>query len=147
MFSEPSAATTLVNMRSSNSRRHTAESESLGIKKQADILNSWKEIAFYLHRGVRTVERWERDLHLPVRRPRNKTRSAVVAFRSDLDEWLASMSMVHMSLPENSTLAIKILEKRLHALKSEINRVENQLRRLRRDANKPLVESGFSRAA
>jgi len=34
----------------------------------AAILNSWKEIATYLDRGVRTLQRWERDEHLPIRR-------------------------------------------------------------------------------
>ncbi len=53
-----------------------------------EILNSWKEIAQYLGRGVRTVQRWERDMGLPVRRPRGKDRSAVVALRADLDAWL-----------------------------------------------------------
>jgi len=52
------------------------------------ILNSWKEIAGYLGRGVRTAQRWERDLALPVRRPRGKERSAVVAVSSDIDAWL-----------------------------------------------------------
>jgi|SRR5579859_70564 len=52
------------------------------------ILNSWKEIAEYLGRGVRTAQRWERDLGLPVRRPRGKERSAVVAVSSDIDAWL-----------------------------------------------------------
>ncbi len=52
------------------------------------LLNSWKEIANYLGRGVRTVQRWERDLALPVRRPRGYGRSAVLALTQDLDEWL-----------------------------------------------------------
>lgn len=52
------------------------------------VLNSWKEIASYLGRGVRTVQRYERDLGLPVRRPRGKSRSAVVALSDDLDTWL-----------------------------------------------------------
>jgi len=52
------------------------------------VLNSWKEIAAYLGRGVRTVQRWERELRLPVRRPRGKDRSAVIALKSDLDKWL-----------------------------------------------------------
>ncbi len=54
----------------------------------ADVLNSWKEIAAYLGRGVRTVQRWELDLGLPVRRPRGKERSAVIALKPDLDRWL-----------------------------------------------------------
>jgi hypothetical protein len=52
------------------------------------LLNSWKEIAQYLSRGVRTVQRWERDLELPVRRPHNRKRSTVIAFSSDIDQWL-----------------------------------------------------------
>jgi hypothetical protein len=52
------------------------------------VLNSWKEIAAYLGRGVRTVQRYERDLALPVRRPRGTTRSAVIALTDELDGWL-----------------------------------------------------------
>ena len=53
----------------------------------SDVLNSWKEIARYLDRGVRTVQRWEAELNLPVRRPR-KGRSPVIALRSEIDLWL-----------------------------------------------------------
>ena len=53
-----------------------------------NVLNSWKEIACYLNRGVRTVQRWEAELAMPVRRPRGKSRSAVIAMRSEIDEWL-----------------------------------------------------------
>jgi hypothetical protein len=52
------------------------------------VLNSWKEIAAYLDRGVRTVQRWESNLQLPVHRPQGKNRSAVLAFRDELDDWL-----------------------------------------------------------
>jgi predicted metal-dependent hydrolase len=53
-----------------------------------EVLNSWKEVASYMGRGVRTVQRWEQELGLPVRRPRGKSRSAVIAFKSELDAWL-----------------------------------------------------------
>jgi hypothetical protein len=52
------------------------------------ILNSWKEIASYLGRGVRTVQRWERDLGLPVRRPHGRKRSTVMALVREIDAWL-----------------------------------------------------------
>ena len=52
------------------------------------ILNSWKEIAQYLGRGVRTVQRWERDFGLPIHRPKGQNRSATLALSSELDEWL-----------------------------------------------------------
>jgi phage terminase Nu1 subunit (DNA packaging protein) len=55
----------------------------------APVLNSWKEIAAYMGRGVRTVQRWEQHLGLPVHRPQGKDRSAVVAMREELDHWLA----------------------------------------------------------
>ena len=55
---------------------------------KSGVLNSWKEIATYLGRGVRTVQRWEAELQLPVHRPRGRTRSAVLAFRQELDDWL-----------------------------------------------------------
>lgn len=54
-----------------------------------EVLNSWKEVAVYLGRGVRTVQRWEMDLGLPVRRPRGKSRSAIIALKPELDLWLA----------------------------------------------------------
>lgn len=52
------------------------------------VLNSWKEIAGYVGRGVRTVQRWEHDLGLPVHRPMGKDRSAVLAFPAELEQWL-----------------------------------------------------------
>ncbi len=57
-------------------------------QRSLEILNSWKEIAAYLGRGVRTVQRWERDLGLPVHRPRGKQRSAVVAIPEEIERWI-----------------------------------------------------------
>ena len=51
------------------------------------ILTSWKEIAAYLGKGVRTVQRWESRLGLPVRRPIGRTTN-VYALGAELDEWL-----------------------------------------------------------
>jgi len=52
------------------------------------ILNGWKEIAAYLGRGVRTVQRWETMYRMPVHRPAEKDRSAVVAFADEVDQWM-----------------------------------------------------------
>lgn len=51
------------------------------------ILTSWKEIAVYLGKGVRTVQRWETELELPVRRPHRRDRQIVLAFTDELDQW------------------------------------------------------------
>jgi hypothetical protein len=56
----------------------------------APILNSWKQIAAYLGRGVRTVQRWERNFGLPVHRPIGHDRSAVVAVIDEVNAWLRS---------------------------------------------------------
>ena len=57
-------------------------------KVKADLLNSWKEIASYLGRGVRTVQRWEQDSYLPVHRLNAGRVGPVFAFPSELDMWL-----------------------------------------------------------
>jgi hypothetical protein len=51
-------------------------------------LQSWKEIASELNRGIRTVQRWERTLGLPVRRVGKGPRCPVIAFRDELHQWL-----------------------------------------------------------
>jgi adenylate cyclase len=53
-------------------------------------LDSWKEIAAYLKRGVRTAQRWEREEGLPVRRLKHDTLGSVYAFRAELDQWWRS---------------------------------------------------------
>jgi len=63
------------------------------------VLNSWKEVARYLERGVRTVQRWEADLGLPVRRPRGKKRSAVIAICAEIDEWISACQDGSLSSP------------------------------------------------
>jgi hypothetical protein len=64
------------------------------------VLNSWKEIANYVGRGVRTVQRWEADLGMPVRRPRAKSRSAVLAMADEIDTWLRSTPTADLKRPE-----------------------------------------------
>lgn len=54
-------------------------------------LTCWKDIANYLGKGVRTVQRWEQEFGLPIRRPKGAThKSPVSASRRDLDAWLDS---------------------------------------------------------
>ena len=55
---------------------------------QAEFLVGWKEIASYVGRGVRTVQRWNNELGLPVvRQPDGPVR----ARRSKVDAWLHSL--------------------------------------------------------
>ena len=53
----------------------------------AERLDSWKEIASYLKRDVRTVQRWEKTEKLPVRRHLHEKQGTVYAFKSEIDAW------------------------------------------------------------
>ncbi len=52
-------------------------------------LESWKEIASYLRRDKRTVQRWEKEYGLPVHRLQLNSGSTVYAYTSELDVWYA----------------------------------------------------------
>lgn len=59
----------------------------------ADRLESWKEIAAYLSRDVRSVYRWEKNEHLPIHRVRHGKHGSVYAFKSELDAWVAARTI------------------------------------------------------
>src|SRR5262245_65921525 len=53
-------------------------------------LDSWKEIAAYLGRGIRTVQRWGREEGLPVHRLVHDKRGSIYARREELAAWWES---------------------------------------------------------
>src|ERR1700686_1720672 len=64
-------------------------------------LESWGEIAAYLRREIRTVQRWERYQGLPVRRLQIGKLGTVYAFRSELDKWYRERQPAAESGEEN----------------------------------------------
>ena len=50
-------------------------------------LDSWKEIACYLRRSIRCVQRWEKNEGLPILRCQHARGATVYAYREKLDEW------------------------------------------------------------
>jgi Tol biopolymer transport system component len=58
-----------------------------------DRLDSWKEIAAYLNRSVRTVHRWEKEEGLPVHRQLHKDLGSVFAYKRELDAWSSARSV------------------------------------------------------
>src|SRR5215470_14511393 len=75
------------------------------------VLSGWKEIASYLGKGVRTVQRYEIELSLPVRRPAGKSYGSVVATKAELDAWVGAspireaFHLARMSAGEVATTA------------------------------------------
>lgn len=53
-------------------------------------LESWKEIAAYLGRSVRTVQRWEKENRLPVHRVPGEGLERVCALADELEHWMHS---------------------------------------------------------
>jgi len=58
--------------------------------KNPEILNGWKRIAKYLGKGIRTVQRYEQELGLPIRRPIGKLHGSVIATKVELDGWITA---------------------------------------------------------
>lgn len=70
-----------------------------GDAKPLRRFDSWKEIAGYFGRDVRTVRRWEKNEALPIHRHVHRSRGSVYAFQHELDEWRARRSRPVNPLP------------------------------------------------
>lgn len=64
-----------------------SEPATLPERPPGDRLDSWKEIAAYLKRDVKTVQRWEKREGMPVHRHVHDRIGSVYAFKAELDAW------------------------------------------------------------
>jgi len=101
---------------------------------------SWKEIAQYMGRGVRTVQRWE-AFGLPVHRPAGRERSAVFAIEHELDTWMQQTQTqlcrpLHANGDGDGTLIDRIqeLENEVRELRGQITALTGSSRYLNREA-------------
>jgi hypothetical protein len=63
-------------------------SQSLSLHEGPEqLLQAWKDIAAYMRRDVRTVQRWEKLLELPIHRLTDSRSGSVFAYKSELDAW------------------------------------------------------------
>lgn len=95
-----------------------------------NLLNSWKEVASYLGRGVRTVQRWEK-LGLPVRRLGAGPRSPVVANARDIDRWLLAAASVQ-GADLRQTSAHLVIRGGLGESIEQARRLRHEMNQLRR---------------
>ena len=127
--------------------------------KNRTILNGWKQISNHIDRAVRTAQRWEAVLGMPVHRPALKDRSAVVAFSDELELWLTRTSPdVRNECAETEDQATQVNEwnerllraldnmstlvRQSCALASQVQTLQEQLRRSRkprRAASRPIA--------
>jgi TolB-like protein len=89
-----------------------------------DRLDSWKEIANFLGREVRTVQLWEKREGLPVHRHFHSKQGSLFAFRSELDAWrrgvsrdssATSIATVPRHAPSKALIAVLPFESLTHA--------------------------------
>lgn len=119
------------------------------------ILNGWKEISQHIERGVRTAQRWEALLGMPVHRPALKDRSAVVAFSDELDRWISRTAAVALDANgETSKEALVRVHENMSALgwqtselASQTKALQEQLRRSREIHRYRIASGMLSRPA
>ena len=90
------------------------------------FLSGWKEIGRYLGKGVRTVQRYERQAALPVRRPAGKpSGGAVIATKAELDGWVKAS-------PIRQAFQLRNLEQDASPAQA-ISRGVSEMKRLRKE--------------
>jgi hypothetical protein len=67
-------------------------------------LDSWKEISVYLGRGIRTLQRWEIKMGLPIHRFPELSRSRVFAYKNDIDAWLKETGQTRENIKKTKGL-------------------------------------------
>lgn len=126
-----------------NSQTLLQDGSSVASQPSTRILNSWKEIASYLGRGVRTIQRYEAQFGLPIHRPAAKERSAVLAFADELEHWLRSTPSrkdTH-SNPTNDNSPALIEFQQIHKnddLHSQLERAKQEMERAQEEYRRTL---------
>jgi len=76
------------------------------------VLESWKEISEYLQRSIKTCQRWEGVLDLPIHRLDGTPSARVFAYPDELDRWMAEKLKHKEFEAEQSALARSRKKKR-----------------------------------
>ncbi len=85
------------------------------------MLSSWKEIAHFFGKGVRTVQRWEKTLDLPIHRPPGAPSNVVLARTSDLEEWMHRGPVSRATVEEPLLVASEAVLTSLTQLEHEVS--------------------------
>jgi hypothetical protein len=84
-------------------------------------MTSWKEIAAYMGKGIRTVQRWERDAGLPVRRPEGDfAKGPVFAVPEEIEAWVQKMPVSDEARAEE----LKRLRREVQELRKRLQKYE-----------------------
>jgi hypothetical protein len=103
---------------------------------QSPALMGWKDIAQYLNMSIRTVQRYECEQELPIRRPAGGARGKVIAMKAELDQWLAGRPKRKAScspeqsalLPDSKWAALQAGMSRMGELRKEMSQHRAEMR-------------------
>jgi hypothetical protein len=105
----------------------TSQTISLANEREfASVLTSWREIARYVGKGVRTVQRWEQELGLPVHRTKPGEKGSVLAVPGEIDSWVKTQQFT------DGRLDLATLRRSLHVLQTENRALRSENRELLR---------------
>jgi hypothetical protein len=107
-------------------------------RRSSQFLSGWKEIANYLGKGVRTVQRYERQMGLPVRRPAGRSCGSVVAVRAELDGWVKASPIRQAFRLRNTSLESPSPAQAIRMGVAELIQLRQQMSKLRSEMNKSL---------
>jgi hypothetical protein len=114
-----------------NTMSTSQTNHSIDGSEVAAVLTSWIDIARYVGKGVRTVQRWERELGFPVRRTKPGEKGSVLAVPREIDSWVKSQQFTDGRLDTyesdqatllRSLLALRIENRDLRAENRELQR-------------------------
>jgi hypothetical protein len=89
-------------------------------EKDRAVLTSWKDIAHYVGKGVRTAQRWERELGLPIRRTKPGRKGIVLAIPGEIDSWVRSQQSTDGSDRATLLRALDVLRAENRELRLEL---------------------------
>ena len=79
------------------------------VEPSQELLESWKRIAQYLRRDIRTLQRWEHRRSLPVHRLPGQGRASVYALKTELDAWRLGKTQLCPKSADLQTMSIAVL--------------------------------------
>jgi len=89
--------------------RETKPNAKSHSESDTTCFDSWKAIADYLNRNVRTVQRWEQTEGMPVHRQIHRKGGSVYAYQQEIDAWQRNRSCLPRLGGQNQLSALSQL--------------------------------------
>jgi len=96
----------------------------------SDVLSSWKDVAAHLGKSVRTVQRWETELGLPIHRPDRRQQRIILAFPEELKRWMGGKQA---AAGKNGDERRRRLEENKQRLRAQLQRLQSLSDTLQRE--------------